>query len=340
VEQTVDNRHHEAPAQRILSFEQLDRSVEAAFAVWDEVDCSYIRLIKTAPGHCMDIGLHRSHSNANRVFFRSSGWIDPDAPWRLEEQIALTSVFFDEDTGEILDVDVEVNAEFFELTTRLADPRTDIQNALAHEVGHLVGLDHSERSNATMWRTAEDGETDKRSLSQDDIDGICSLYPLAQNPDDCREPLGGLDIDCQTAEACTPPIGGVSEFCVWDEPVCCCDRAGGLGQCGWTDALTCAETGRHGVLQIDESSACQGARPGVSYTCCCQVDDETGASCAWRRATQCENQNGVPGPAVTAEVLCGPPPGTKSCGCRAAGERSTWGRALATLASLLWRLML
>ena len=41
---------------------------------------------------------------------------------------------------------------------------------------------------------AEPGSTFKRTLSADDIEGLCAIYPLAEDPDECAEPLCGLDL--------------------------------------------------------------------------------------------------------------------------------------------------
>lgn len=54
---------------------------------------------------------------------------------------------------------------------------TSTQNliVLAHEIGHLLGLGHSESMNALMYYDASARNT--LSLSQDDIDGMSYLYP-------------------------------------------------------------------------------------------------------------------------------------------------------------------
>jgi MYXO-CTERM domain-containing protein len=93
----------------------------------------------------------------------------------------------------------------------------DLQNTLTHELGHVLGLSHTcfrpDRSHptapldgngdtvplcslgsflpdditqATMFPFEGPGETSKRSLSQDDIDGACSIYPVASDPKTCE----------------------------------------------------------------------------------------------------------------------------------------------------------
>lgn len=56
-----------------------------------------------------------------------------------------------------------------------------MQSAATHEIGHVLGLDHSTtESGAIMWPYIEHGEL-RRTLHQDDIDGIRYLY-MARAP--------------------------------------------------------------------------------------------------------------------------------------------------------------
>ncbi|KAJ9135088.1 hypothetical protein P3X46_032307 [Hevea brasiliensis] len=52
----------------------------------------------------------------------------------------------------------------------------DLESVAVHEIGHLLGLEHSQDSNAIMYANIPPG-TFKRKLTQDDIAGIHALYP-------------------------------------------------------------------------------------------------------------------------------------------------------------------
>ncbi len=52
----------------------------------------------------------------------------------------------------------------------------DIQSVACHEFGHVLGLGHSSNSQATMYYAIGAGDNSKRTLHQDDENGLCFLY--------------------------------------------------------------------------------------------------------------------------------------------------------------------
>lgn len=71
----------------------------------------------------------------------------------------------------------------------------DAQSIITHEVGHQLGLDHSPYQSATMY-AAYLGGNGSASLSNDDISGVCNLYPSGEQPS-CSD-----DGDCPGSEVC------------------------------------------------------------------------------------------------------------------------------------------
>jgi hypothetical protein len=157
---------------------------------------------------------------ANILIFRTTSWCAPtDAPGTCSyqpEALAITSVFVNKVSGQILDGDIEVNSKNFVWTDLDLDPKgtgkQDLQNALTHEMGHLIGLDHTcfppgtpgtppldDMGNpvpscdtaptavqeTTMFASAIPGDTAKRTLAPDDIRAVCDIYPVASDPMIC-----------------------------------------------------------------------------------------------------------------------------------------------------------
>jgi hypothetical protein len=52
----------------------------------------------------------------------------------------------------------------------------DLASVLTHEMGHVLGLQESDRPNATMWPTTMPGDTRQRTLAADDENGALALY--------------------------------------------------------------------------------------------------------------------------------------------------------------------
>lgn len=110
-------------------------------------------------------------SNRNVVVYEEMNWDPKDA-----NIVALTSTTFDTRTGQILDADTELNGVFYDFAPEARD--VDLLAVLTHETGHAFGLDHSNVPGATMQpETRNAAFEDLRTLAQDDMDGICEIYP-------------------------------------------------------------------------------------------------------------------------------------------------------------------
>ncbi|MGH9404140.1 MAG: matrixin family metalloprotease [Terriglobia bacterium] len=80
----------------------------------------------------------------------------------------------------IVDTDIEFNPQDNFSTASVTPPGDfDLQAIATHEVGHMLGMDHSGLGNAVMFAFGDTGGVPNRNLSTDDILGIGSIYPSA-----------------------------------------------------------------------------------------------------------------------------------------------------------------
>lgn len=78
----------------------------------------------------------------------------------------------------IVDADIEFNpSDTFSTASPTPAKDFDLQSIATHEIGHLLGLDHSGLGNAIMFAFGDTGGVPNRALSTDDALGIGSLYP-------------------------------------------------------------------------------------------------------------------------------------------------------------------
>ena len=129
------------------------------------------------------------------------------------------------DDGRILEADIEVNAVGFawELLPDMPSSGNDVfdlASALTHEVGHFIGLDHTcsvsgpsaliddqgrpvpecgfesgevqaQITASTMYPTMEARNVEWRTLSDDERNAACTIYPLSAVPLDEWGGMGG-----------------------------------------------------------------------------------------------------------------------------------------------------
>jgi len=120
----------------------------------------------------------------------------PDA-----NMVAITITAFSTASGEIFDADIVVNGsdfDFVDVDDEAAcradsNPPFDLRAILIHEMGHFIGFDHESDTESTMFFSAPPCETKKRTLTDDDILGLCTVYASGQPPMTCAEPSIAYD---------------------------------------------------------------------------------------------------------------------------------------------------
>ena len=217
--------------QTSMTGAQVANAVQQAAAAWSAQTnaCTYLELVpglSTAP---TPLAVNDGH---NSLIFHSALWCHVGANGACNVEydssaLAVTTDTANTATGQILDADIEVNLVDYQWADVVEDPSLaddmDLQNALTHEMGHLIGLDHTcfdaltsttgvrpDDNNGnpipdctmasaavkatTMFPSATPGDIEKRTLAPDDQNAVCTIYPADDPP--------------------PPPVDGGCEGCV------------------------------------------------------------------------------------------------------------------------------
>lgn len=153
---------HYNPEHSGLSSQQVSTAIEQAAQAW-----SYSFTTLQNEGETTQRAI--TYEDEHHAILFSDNWNeDPDI-------LALTYTWSKND-GEIVHFDIEMNADDFAWSTDGNSETHDLQNTLTHELGHALGLDHSNISQATMAPSSTMGETSKRALHEDDKEGHSYIY--------------------------------------------------------------------------------------------------------------------------------------------------------------------
>ncbi len=95
------------------------------------------------------------------------------------DAMSLTNVTTSVATGQILEADILFNPSVgFSTTVPTPPSQIDLQAVATHEIGHLLGLDHTPLVSAVMFPLVA-GDNFSRTLTSDDTIGVSTLYPTS-----------------------------------------------------------------------------------------------------------------------------------------------------------------
>jgi MYXO-CTERM domain-containing protein len=199
-----------------MTLAETNAAVAQAAAAWSAPACTSLRVMTSQSLGAMPQVGNDMHA---QVIVRTDRWCsgvncyDP-------QQLAITTVFTRAADGEIVDADIELNAvnhQWTNIPDSGVNPRpgaADLANVLTHELGHLLGLSDncvliatgmvpidSSGGPAPTCATAPAGlregtmfpdtvadDISKRTLADDDVRGICAIYPHVEAPADASAP--------------------------------------------------------------------------------------------------------------------------------------------------------
>jgi hypothetical protein len=194
--------------------ETLRRAILGAAEAWNRETCGALTLTFGGITCSDEVSLTPTQlraRNINLLIFQEEEWEYPSSA------IALTTLSANPTSGEILDADIEFNGVdyTFEEITQPGSTNMDVRNTLTHEFGHVIGFAHEpDLPSSTMYPDAQPGETSKRALSDNDVEGLCEVYPLNESTPLCQANLPEDDTcaiimegvtACATAQQAAPP---------------------------------------------------------------------------------------------------------------------------------------
>lgn len=183
----------------------IEVAVADSFSAWQSPCCSSFEAEYGGPVSRQEDLDDQSYDTT--IAFEDRDW---PAAYGGPDAIAVTLLSIDIDC-QIREAPLRFNSEDHDFVVggEATEGEVDLQSIATHELGHLLGLGHSQLIEATMFGLYVGG-TAPRTLHDDDIDGVCSLYA-----GECR---CTDDNDCRSAHFC-------------DDGVCAREICAGDGDC-------------------------------------------------------------------------------------------------------------
>jgi hypothetical protein len=213
----------ERNASRQVTLAQATQGMSDAFARWSGAACPggghpSIEAVDQGPVACSAVEYNQNSPNAHVIVFRDDKWPHSDP----NNTLALTTVTFNLDTGEVYDADMEINtAESSVSVTGPVAGKFDFASIVTHEAGHFLGLAHSSETSAIMFAHYKPGGAVEPT--SDDVAGICETYA----PNGERKATSGTVPE----EACDPtPRHGFGACLLPDGGLGPVKDGGGIGQ--------------------------------------------------------------------------------------------------------------
>lgn len=192
----------------------------------------------------------------NDVVVHTTDWPLPLTPGATGHTVIFVS------GDRIVEADVHLNARDFAFVLGKAAPKVDLRSILTHELGHVLGIGHSDVTRATMHAGLPAGIA-ARSLEDDDVAAVCALYAASGPKPACVCPTGYACVGF----ACETPgePGTLGAACTASTDVRRCEGAGDDARCLLTSsgercATLCGETGVCGT-----GLACVKDEDGFGY---------------------------------------------------------------------------
>ncbi|MEO6724099.1 MAG: matrixin family metalloprotease [Blastocatellia bacterium] len=155
-----------------LPFAQAERALVASFQAWEDIPTSAIAFT-----HGPNTTSTASAGDGQLEMF----WLDNTEMTgdglNLTGVLALSRFQANTATGEITDAATVFNGFRYHWAVDGRADAVDVQEVATHEIGHLIGLNHTMIGGATMYPRTITGRTQSRTLAPDDAIAASVAYP-------------------------------------------------------------------------------------------------------------------------------------------------------------------
>ncbi len=150
-----------------------EMAIEASFGTWSGVEGGRVRFRQDSTRPAYD----KDASDRVNVFVWKTFTLGP---------LTLSATYSSFSDGVMTDADLVFNDTVKFVKWSTTSPGTpgyaDVQSVATHEIGHLLGIDHSPVARATMSYVLRTGSVSARSLEPDDAGAVLEAYPGSVDP--------------------------------------------------------------------------------------------------------------------------------------------------------------
>jgi len=142
-------------------------ALDEAFRSWQRASGGSLAFVFS--GQKADAGAEKDGVNA--ILWAEREWKHGS------EAVAMATVWYADRRGTIEEADIEFNARDYRWSLDGRDGSLPLPEIARHEIGHLLGADHSFNPSAAMHGSVSPGSPIRTALSRDDVEAAVFLYP-------------------------------------------------------------------------------------------------------------------------------------------------------------------